>query len=174
MDWLGRYRARRQQASEARLAERLQAWLQASRSIHRQCGASIDDRLAGEGDIGRSLDRIDRELHLLKDTASALATPLRRRDPELARQAGEITESLYRLRNQTASYLIRAQGPAPAFLTNPRAGEGLQGEHRRKAFEQVGAEARQLALRTGEQLTLLERQAEPFLRLPPSPRPPAR
>lgn len=174
MDWLGRYRVHRQQAAEARLTERLQAWLQASRSIHRLCSVSIDDETAGGGDIGRSLDRIDRELHLLKDTASALSTLLRRRDPELARHAAEITESLYRLRNQTASYLIRAQGPAPAFLTDSRGGEGLQGEHRRRAFEQVGAEARQLALRIGAQLTLLQRQAEPLLQPPPSPRPPAR
>jgi hypothetical protein len=161
MDRLIRWKARRQRAVAARTTECLREWERASRSILRLCQAAIDDEHAGTGDIGTNLDKLDRELHRLKDTAAAVSGVLRRQEPDLARTAAEITDDLYRLRNQTASYLIRAQGPTPPFLENGSSGDALRDDRRRVAYQQVGADARRLAGELDQRLKVFERLSPP-------------
>jgi hypothetical protein len=160
VDWLERWNARRRAASAARAADRVLAWEQAAGTILRLCQDALDDEHAGTGDIGTALDRLDRQLHALKDTAADLPAALRRGAPDLARAAAGITEDLYRLRNLTAQYLIRAQGPVPPYLDGPASDDALRRDHRRIAFDQVGGEARRLATDLDRRLREASRSAE--------------
>ena len=136
-------RSRLRKAEEA--IQELDGWNSVCGSIVRSCTETLADDSAGRGEIGAVLDRNDRALFALRDHAWASSVYLRRRHPELEARLRVLTDKTIELRNQTVRFLIRAQGPIPAFLDDPGRGAWGREAHAMKALAEVGLPARRLA-----------------------------
>jgi hypothetical protein len=87
-----------------------------------------------------SLYHVDRALFRLRDTSSGAQKALRRRDAELGARIRRATEAIVELRNETAHFLIRAQGSTPPFLQKQDAASH-QPEVYQRAMQDVGGAA---------------------------------
>jgi len=130
-------------ARQAAEAERdLRGWHEACEVVLVTSVQALRDPKVPQGDIGVSLDRIDRALFRLRDCGSGARNALRRRDPGLGDRVRLVSEAVVDLRNETVRFLIRAQGATPAFMQ----GEG-GAAHQAMAYQQamldVGQAARQ-------------------------------
>ncbi len=119
----------------------LESLAQLCSDVSRTCGAALNNENIGGEEIGEVLDRTDRMLFRLCEGIPGDWFMFRRRSPALARRVREVSEQVYRLRNRTARFLIRCQGPSPL------AGR-LEGEARlayyHQALETFGFEARRI------------------------------
>lgn len=108
------------QARRAAQAEGdIRAWHMACEEVLGACIQALQDPQLPRADIGVALDRIDRTLFRLRDAGSGAEGALRRRSPELGRRIRRVSEAIVELRNEAVQFLIRAQGPSPAFLGVP-------------------------------------------------------
>jgi hypothetical protein len=122
-------------------AERdIRDWHQACQLVLAACVKALQDPGLSRTDIGVALDRIDRELFRLRDTGSGAARALRSRDAGLRARLSRVSEAVVELRNETARFLIRAQGPTPSYLQKQEAATG-QSEAYRRAWQEVGQAA---------------------------------
>jgi hypothetical protein len=108
------------------------------------------------------LDNVDRGLFRVREAGSDAQRALRRRAPELGGRLRQTTEALVELRNETARFLIRAQGPTPAFLQKQEVAAG-QPEAYRRAVEEIGKTAVQRALAVVGDLKQLWADLQPIL-----------
>lgn len=162
---LDRWRRRRvDQASQE-----LEAWSEVCRSVVQMCSRALSDDGAGKGEIGVMLDKTDRSLFGLRDHASAAYGYLRRGQPALAARLRLLTDQTIELRNQTTRFLIRAQGPTPAFLDDPVRGGWNRTAHSQKAMEAVGLAARRLAAELEPSILRLTAEVREVLRVPTFP-----
>ena len=67
---------------------------------------------------------------------------LRRRSPELAQRFDLACQQIFRLRNETTSFLIRSQGPGP--MTGDEPDDEVRIIYYYQALEEVGFDARDL------------------------------
>ncbi len=95
------------------LLDSVQIWYATSQSVCEICGEALHDLALIQADIGTVLDKADRKLFQYRNDASDAQREVRRYNPQLANQIGEVTQQVYELRNLTAKFLIRAQGPSP-------------------------------------------------------------
>jgi hypothetical protein len=95
------------------LLESVHGWYTTSQSVSDLCGEALHDQALIQQDIGTVLDKADRKLFQYRNDASDAQRAVRRHDEELARRITSITQQVYELRNLTAKFLIRAQGPSP-------------------------------------------------------------
>jgi hypothetical protein len=141
----------------------LRGWHAACDQVLKACIQALQDPHLPRGDIGEALDRIDRTLFRLRDAGSGAEGALRRRYLELGRRVRQVSEAIVELRNETAQFLIRAQGPSPAFL-------GVQTDTARiaeiyqRARQDVGQDALQHSTRLERDLSQLWADLQPVLR----------
>ena len=82
-------------------------------------GDALHDQSIINKDIAYVIDAADRLLfHLRFYIPDSLGT-LRRRNPQLAQRFDKASQLVYRLRNETTSFLIRSQGPGPMSGDEP-------------------------------------------------------
>jgi hypothetical protein len=135
---LAPWRAR--QAAEAE--GDIRGWYEACEVVLVTSIQALQDPALPRGDIGVSLDRIDRALFRLRDAGAGAQRALRRRDPGLCERMRSLSEAMVELRNDTVRFLIHAQGATPPFMQ----GEGAtprQAEAYQQAMRDVGYSARQ-------------------------------
>ncbi len=129
------------QAKRAADAERdMREWHEACRVVVAGCLSGLRDPQLPRADIGVTLDKVDRALFRVRDAGSGAQQALKRRDPELGSRIRRSTEAIVELRNETARFLIRAQGPTPPFLQKQRVAAG-QPEAYQRAVQDVGRAA---------------------------------
>ena len=136
LEWLDRLLHRRRLE---RFLEESQAWYQACLAICRACDRALHDENLSYMDIGAIVDETDWLLVRLRGDIIGPHTPARERYPALARRVRRVTSQVCHVRNLTARFLIRSQGPLPAlFESRP--------EERRvyyqRALQEVGLAAR--------------------------------
>lgn len=86
-------------------------WHAACAGVLAICGEVLGAETIHQRDIGASLDKADRLLFQLRNHASEMRGLLNRGDPDLAKRVGLTTNRVFELRNETARFLIRCQGP---------------------------------------------------------------
>jgi len=124
------------------LLESVHAWYATSLSVCEICGKALMDQALVQQDIGTVLDKADRKLFQYRNDASDAQRAVRRHDIELANRITQITQQVYELRNLTAKFLIRAQGPSP-FISLRTETKSPQIYYDR-ALDEVGLPAREL------------------------------
>ena len=152
------FEARRAAEAEADL----RGWDSACDQVLQACNQALRDPQLPRGDIGVVLDRVDRTLFRLRDTGSGAEGALRRRNPELGRRVRRVSEAIVELRNETVQFLIRAQGPNPAFLgaqTDP----AQNAESYQRARQDVGLAAVQHAAAVERDLRQVWADLQPVL-----------
>jgi hypothetical protein len=122
--------------------ENARAWYKTCNEISEVMGDALHDQSVIHKDIGYIIDAADRMLfHLRYYIPDSLAI-LRRRNPELAQRFDRACQQIYRLRNETTSFLIRSQGPGPLSGDSPD--DEARIIYYYQALEEVGFNARQL------------------------------
>ena len=145
------------------------------RSWHEACRTALDGCLQGlrdpslpQAEIGVTLDRVDRALFQVRDAGSGAQQALRRRAPDLGGRIRRSTEAIVELRNETARFLIRAQGPTPAFLQRGESPAGHPEAYLR-AVHDVGQAARARGLAIQRDLDELWSELQAVLARPETP-----
>jgi hypothetical protein len=129
------------QARRAAEAEKdIRGWHEACLFVVAGCLRGLRDPQLPRSDIGVTLDNVDRALFRVRDAGSGAQQALRRRAPELRARIRRSTEAVVELRNETASFLIRAQGSTPPYLQKQGTAAG-QPEAYRRAVQEVGRAA---------------------------------
>jgi hypothetical protein len=118
----------------------IRAWHEACLVVLAACIKALQDPKLPRSDIGVTLDGVDRTLFCLRDSSSGARHALRRRDAGLGDRIGRVSEAIVELRNETARFLIRAQGPTPRFLQKQETAPG-QAEAYQRALQDVGRAA---------------------------------
>jgi len=126
-----------------RFLESVQAWYQTCSDISRICHDALNNEDIINSDIGTALDKADRNLFALRTYISDVRGLVRRQNPALASRVSKVSGSVFKLRNQTAHFLIRCQGPGP-FQFNQPADEQVRKVYYYRALEDVGFTARQM------------------------------
>ena len=140
----------------------LRGWHAACDETLQACLGSLADSQLPRGEIGVVLDRIDRTLFRLRDSGSGAQSYLRGTSPDLGRRLRQTSEGIVQLRNETARYLIRAQGPTPSYLGGGRQPEGSR-EGYERALAEIGRPARQRALGLERELRQVWTELQPLL-----------
>jgi hypothetical protein len=157
------------QAKRAADAERdLRDWHEACLVVVAGCLRGLRDPRLPRSDIGVTLDNVDRALFRVRDAGSGAQQALRRRAPELRARIRRSTEAIVELRNETARFLIRAQGPTPPFLQKQETAAG-QPEAYQRALQDVGQAALARSLAIERDLDQLWADLQPMLTQPTDP-----
>lgn len=117
-------------------------WHAACAGVMAICGEVLAEETIHPRDIGASLDRADRLLFQLRNHASEMRGLLSRGDPDLAKRVGLTTNRIFELRNETARFLIRCQGPDP--VSGARFDNAARRLFYDRAMQEVGFNARQM------------------------------
>jgi hypothetical protein len=133
-------KARFERRQSQNLSECLYLWYQTSMEVSEICGEALYEQVVIQGDIGVLLDRVDRKLFQYRNDASDAKRQVGKYNKDLASRVSTITGQLYELRNQTASVLIRSQGPSP-FAAPPD--DNRQDEYDQRALIESGLRARE-------------------------------
>ncbi len=150
-------------ARQAAQAERdLRGWHEACEVVLVTSIQALKDPKVPQGDIGVSLDRIDRALFRLRDCGSGARNALRRRDPRLGERVRLVSEASVNLRNDTVRFLIRAQGATPPFMQG-EGGSSHQAQAYQQAMQDVGQAARQRSAGVERDLRQLWADLQPTL-----------
>jgi hypothetical protein len=120
----------------------VRAWYQTCIEVSEVMDDALHDQSIIKKDIGYIIDTADRILfHLRFYIPDSLGT-LRRRNPELAQRFDEACQQIFRLRNETTSFLIRSQGPGP--MTGDEPDDEARIIYYYQALEELGFNVRQL------------------------------
>jgi hypothetical protein len=140
----------------------LQTWYATSVSVSEICGEALHDQVVIQSDIGSVLDKADRKLFQYRNDAGEARREVRRHDPQLAKQIGVVTQQVYELRNMTAKFLIRAQGPSP--FAGGRVEGDLQTVYYERALTEAGFQARDLKIQLDKSIRSLWPELEKLVR----------
>jgi hypothetical protein len=125
------------------LIDNVHNWYFASSGICKQLGDALVDENIGATDIGIVLDKTDRQLFMLRIYSSDAQSSLRKNYPQITQQIANITDCIFRLRNETAKFLIHSQGPGSVLVNQPLEGEAKR-HYYYKALDEYGYKARNL------------------------------
>jgi hypothetical protein len=120
----------------------IHAWYQTCREVSQVMEIALHDQSIIKADIGYIIEAADRMLFGLRYYIPDSLGTLRRSNPQLARRFDNACQLIYQLRNTTASFLIRSQGPGPMSGDEPDDEARIIYYYR--ALEEVGFNARQL------------------------------
>jgi hypothetical protein len=157
-----KYQQRREHARKLRLVNSTHTWYATCRQISETCGKALFEANAIPEDVGQVLDQVDRTLFKLRDDASDTYKAVKHHDRELAQRIEHITQMVYRLRNQTTRFLLRAQGPGILALGRVD-GEGWKQWYYLRALEEEGFGAREIKKKLDNEIKLLWNELEVLL-----------
>jgi hypothetical protein len=157
--WLGKLEKRRVQG----MRDILPVWYNTCLRVSEICGEALHDEELIRADIGTVLDKADRMLFQFRNDAGDVRKVVQRYDANLAGSVERLTQQVYELRNITAKFLIRAQGPSP-FAKSVLEGESGS-QYYQRALEEVGFTARQMKTTLDQDLTALWLELEKLMRL---------
>ncbi len=157
------YRERRELTRKQRIRESVQVWYETCLQISETCGETLFDPGAIPEDIGQVLDVVDLKLFRLRDNATDTLKAVKSHDRKLASQVEQVTQLVYKLRNQTTSFLLRAQGPGILALDRDEA-EGWRYIYYLRALDDAGFKAREIKKKLDIELMNLWHELEILLR----------
>ena len=137
------YKNWRERKRAQTLVESLEAWHTTCVEVTRICRQALFEPAVMDGDIGEVLDKVDRKLYQFRNQMTDARGEIKRYDPQLAKRLTQVTEEVYTLRNQTARFLIRAQGPHP-FATGRPTDPKERSAYYLKALEDAGYQGRKV------------------------------
>ena len=126
-----------------RFVVNIQAWYKTCSLLTKTYGDALYDQDEFDADIGIMLEKTDRLLFQLSSYTSDALGLLRRKEPALAKKVNDLSTQVYRLRNQTTSFLIRCQGSGSSSGADSRR-EGRASLAYYKALEEIGFTTRRL------------------------------
>lgn len=144
------------------LLESVQVWYSTSQSVCDICGEALHDQALIQADIGTVLDKADRKLMQYRNDSTDAQRAVRRHSAELARRVKSVTQQVYELRNLTAKFLIRAQGPSP-FAGGREEGD-LRVAYYQRALSEAGFQARDLKTSLDQELRSIWPELDKLLR----------
>ena len=118
-------------------------WYRSCKSVIKVINGAVNNPHIYQDDIGAILDQADRKLFSFRNEASDAHRSLRRYDASLAQRLDKASKKVFRLRNITARFLIRAQGPGPFAIKQPL-DENQMSVYYYRALGEVGYDARAL------------------------------
>lgn len=157
--WLDKLKQRRMRE----MLDILPVWYNTCLRVSQICGDALHDADLMEGDIGEVLDKADRMLFQFRNDAGDVRRSVGRYDPQLAGRVEATTRRVFELRNATAKFLIRAQGPSPFARRGME--EELSHMYYHRALEEAGFEARRLKSELDKEINLLWSDLEKLIRL---------
>jgi hypothetical protein len=134
-------------------------WYFSSNGICKQLGDALIDENIGATDIGIVLDKTDRQLFMLRIYSSDAQSSLRKNYPRIAQQIANITDCIFRLRNETAKFLIHSQGPGSVLVNQPLEGQAKR-HYYTKSLEDYGFKARNLHKSLDSEIQTLWREMQ--------------
>jgi hypothetical protein len=146
------------------LLENVESWHESCLAVTDLCSRALADPATLDGDIGEVLDLADRKLYAFRSHMGEARREIQRHDMELAKRLTDVTEGVYHLRNQTARFLIRAQGAKP-FTAGRQTDDVAQQRAYLKALEEAGYEGRELVQTLRADSTALWQDLQPLLAL---------
>ena len=147
--WFGKIEKRRVQG----MLDIVPVWYNTCLRVADILGGALHDEELIRADIGTVLDKADRMLFQFRNDASDVRKAVTRYDESLGRRVVRVTQQVYELRNATAKFLIRAQGPSPFAKSNLEGESGNLYYHH--ALEESGFEARQMKNELDQELVAL-------------------
>ncbi len=156
------FRERRDLARKRRIQENALTWYETCLQISETCGEALFDANAIPEDIGQVLDMVDLKLFGLRDTASDTLKAVKNHDRKLARRVELVTQLVFKLRNQTTSFLLRAQGPG-ILAPDQAEVEGMRHWYYLRALEDAGFKARDIKKKLDTDLMNLWHELEKLL-----------
>jgi hypothetical protein len=137
-----RFKAAIQRRQAQSYLENVHGWYQICDQVTGICGQVLHDESVRQRDIGVPLDKTDRMLFALRNYNSEARRLLHRQDPALARRLDETSSQVFNLRNETARFLIRLQGPGS--LLGGQSDDSTSLGYYNRALQDVGFNARRL------------------------------
>lgn len=152
--WMDKYQRRRVQG----MLDILPVWYNTCLKVSEICGDALHNEALIRADIGTVLDKMDRMLFQFRNDASDVRKAVQRFDQSLARRVERMTQQVFELRNATAKFLIRAQGPNPFAKSDQEGDSGAQ--YYQRALDEVGFKARQVKTELDRELVVLWAELE--------------
>lgn len=141
--------------------ENIHAWYRTYIEVSEVMDEALHDQSIIKKDIGYIVENADRLLFHFRFYVPESLSTLRRCNPDLARRFDQASQKLFRLRNQTTSFLIRSQGPGPMIESN------IDDETRimyyYQALAEVGFTARDLRKSLDRELKFLWRDLQKII-----------
>lgn len=162
------FKQRRETERKIRITETVCSWYETCVQISETCGETLYNAGSMPDDIGQVLDSVDLKLFRLRDSASDTLKAVKSHDRNLARQVESVTQLVYKLRNETTSFLLRAQGPG-IFALDQAEDDGLKHWYYLRALDHAGFKARDLKKKLDKDLKILWNELEKLLRMAYSP-----
>lgn len=122
--------------------ESVRAWYQTCTAISEVTGDALYDDSIQRMDIGYVIDHVDRLLFSMRSYVPGAQGGLKRWNFELAQRLECASQQVYKLRNHTASFLIRSQGPGP--MTGDKPSDDARLIYYYQALDEVGFRARDI------------------------------
>lgn len=139
----------------------VRAWYQTCSDVSEVIGEVLYDDKILKMDIGYVIDHVDRLLLTLRYCIPEVQGGLKRWNLDLSKRLEKTSQLVYRLRNQTTSFLIRSQGPGPMTGYNPDDGERLVYYY--QALDEVGFQARDIKKDLDGELTSIWRDLQKLI-----------
>jgi ElaB/YqjD/DUF883 family membrane-anchored ribosome-binding protein len=157
--WLAKIEKRKMQG----MLDIVPVWYNTCLRVSEICGDALHDEALIRADIGTVLDKADRMLFQFRNDASDVRKQVQRYDESLAKKVERMTQQVYELRNATAKFLIRAQGPSPFAKSELEGESGSLYYHR--ALQETGFKARQMKTELDQDLKALWNELEKLMRI---------
>ena len=138
--------------------ENTRAWYQTCKDVSEVVGDALHDQSIIDKDIGYMVDDVDQLLFQLRFYIPDSLGTLRRWNPELAQRFDNANRLIFRLRNETARFLIRSQGPGS--MSGDESDDGTLIIYYYRALEEAGFKARDLKVDLDRELGFIWRELQ--------------
>ncbi len=155
---LSRIRTRIERKRARSFLTNIHAWYQSCVDISEVMGGALHDQSILRMDIGYIVETADRMLFHMRYYIPDSLGMLKRRNPELAHRFDNACLQIFRLRNETTSFLIRSQGPGP--MTGDEPDDETRMIYYYQALEEVGFGARDLKKNFDQELKIIWRDLQ--------------
>lgn len=160
---MNQLRSRIERNRARQILESVNAWYSTCKNVTTICGDALHDEAVLHGDIGEVIDRADRQLFQFRSHTGEARTAVKRQDQILAKRIDKLADDIYDLRNHTARFLIRGQGPGP-FAGGEHQDEQQRQVYYQKALQEAGFQAREKKKAVDQELSSIWNEIQGILR----------
>ena len=163
MNIYSRLRHYLERRSAQNFLEGITSWHRTCTEVSQLCSQALNDKEVIRGDIGVILDKMDRNLFALRNHIGGSKGFLRRRNRSLAKQFARVNKEVYQMRNQTAKFLIRGQGPG-SFPKDQEMDEERWRKYYDRALIDIGFGARRMNEGVSEEIEAIWSEMQKLIR----------
>jgi hypothetical protein len=163
MNIYSRLRHYLERRSAQNFLEGIYPWHQTCREVSQLCSEALNDKDVLRGDIGVILDKMDRNLFALRNHIGDSKGFLKRQNRALTRRFTKVNKDVYQMRNHTAKFLIRGQGPGP-FPRDQEMEEERWRKYYDRALIDIGIGARRMNEGVSEEIEAIWSEMQKLIR----------